>query len=235
MAKSFISTLQSWIKKCMHSANSANSLLKNRWVLYIVFVISLAQLYSFAVLNEELYAAVFVLVGFLSSFFSKNMIVILCLALVVSSLLKYGAKAGHHEGFTDNTTEDEEPEVAVYNADADADETDVKSDVTADPKNPGVKTGAKISTKETPTVKKTSDAATKKPNVAPPEMQDMKEMKEKINKMSKNVDGQGATEEQKIQFKKLLELQTRLIDGVTGITPLLDETKNILNDFGVSM
>lgn len=210
----------------MHSANSANSLLRNRWILYIVFVISLVQLYSFAVLNEELYAAVFVLVGFLSSFFSKNMIVILCLALVVSSLLKYGAKAGHHEGFTDNTTEDEEPEKALYNADADAD---------ADADETEVKTGAKDETKKTPTVKKTSDAATKKLNVAPPEMQDMKEMKEKINKMSKNVDGQGATEEQKIQFKKLLELQTRLIDGVTGITPLLDETKNILNDFGVSM
>ncbi len=226
MAKSFITLIQSWTKKCMHSANSANSLLKNRWVLYFVFVLSLLQLYNFAILNEELYAAVFVLVGFLSSFFSKNMIVILCLALIVSNLLKYGAKAGHHEGFTDNMTENEEPDVAIYNEKANEKATEDK--ITMD------------KVKELPVIKPPVDtvkapvatAVPKKATIVTPDMQDIKE---KINKMSKNVDKQGATEEQKIQFKKLLDLQTRLIDGVTGITPLLDETKSILNDFGVSM
>ena len=56
--------------------------------------------------NEILYAIVFLLVGFLTSFFSKNMIVILCISIVVTNILKYGTKIRMNEGF-ENAPDDE--------------------------------------------------------------------------------------------------------------------------------
>ena len=48
------------------------------------------------------------LIGFLTSFFSKNMIVIMFVALTVSSLLQYGIRANAHEGL-ENKEEPQEP------------------------------------------------------------------------------------------------------------------------------
>jgi outer membrane biosynthesis protein TonB len=50
------------------------------------------------------------LIGFLTSFFSKNMIVIMFVALTVSSLLQYGIRANTHEGL-ENKEEPQEPKI----------------------------------------------------------------------------------------------------------------------------
>jgi hypothetical protein len=47
------------------------------------------------------------LIGFLVSFFSKNMIVILCITLTLSSILKYGIKQNTHEGLKNKDTVNE--------------------------------------------------------------------------------------------------------------------------------
>jgi hypothetical protein len=47
------------------------------------------------------------LIGFLTSFFSKNMIVIMFVALTVSSLLQYGIRANAHEGLENQEGEQE--------------------------------------------------------------------------------------------------------------------------------
>jgi hypothetical protein len=48
------------------------------------------------------------LIGFLTSFFSKNMIVIMFVALTLSSILQYGIRANTHEGL-ENKEEPQEP------------------------------------------------------------------------------------------------------------------------------
>ncbi len=47
------------------------------------------------------------LIGFLTSFFSKNMIVIMFVALTVSSLLTYGIRANAYEGLENQEDEQE--------------------------------------------------------------------------------------------------------------------------------
>ena len=47
------------------------------------------------------------LIGFLTSFFSKNMIVIMFVALTVSSLLTYGIRANAYEGLENQEGEQE--------------------------------------------------------------------------------------------------------------------------------
>jgi hypothetical protein len=81
------------------------SLLSNRGILYIIFVLAIGNLFYLGTSNDIWTIAIFVLTGFLTSFFSKNMVVILCIALVVSSIIKYGIQTSSSEGFeglTDN-------------------------------------------------------------------------------------------------------------------------------------
>ena len=48
--------------------------------------------------SNYMFASIFIITGFLTSFFSKNMIVILTIALAVSAIMKYGTGV-RHEGF----------------------------------------------------------------------------------------------------------------------------------------
>lgn len=75
------------------------SLLSNRGVLYFLFALAVGNLFYLGTSNDIWTIAIFVLTGFLTSFFSKNMVVILCIALAISSIIKYGTGTSSTEGF----------------------------------------------------------------------------------------------------------------------------------------
>jgi uncharacterized membrane protein len=85
-----------------------NAILHNRYVLYLIFIIALGNLLSLGYTRDYYSVSIFVLIGFITSFFSKNMIVILFIAVALSNIIKYGAKAGV-EGMTDEAEVDTEP------------------------------------------------------------------------------------------------------------------------------
>ena len=63
---------------------------------------------SNALMNDFLIPTLFFLIGFITSFFNKNMIIILSIAMCVSNIIKYGTKVRVHEGFdkkSESTTE----------------------------------------------------------------------------------------------------------------------------------
>lgn len=74
------------------------SILYNRAVLYFIFFLTLGYLFFLLIQTDYYTFAIFLLIGFLTSFFSKNMIVILSLAMSVSFIFKYGTKL-RPEGF----------------------------------------------------------------------------------------------------------------------------------------
>lgn len=76
-------------------------ILNNRIVLYIILFLSIVDLYIFAVNGELLYVAIFVIIGFLTAFFSKNMTVILFMAMILTNILRYGKDVGVKEGMED--------------------------------------------------------------------------------------------------------------------------------------
>ena len=88
-----------------------NPLLQNRMVLYFFFFLTVVDLFYLATLRDFMTVTIIVLTGFLTSFFSKNMIVILCIALSVGHLIKYGTgNVIRKEGAT--TMEDSKDEVS---------------------------------------------------------------------------------------------------------------------------
>ena len=92
-----------------------NSMLSNMsvvlnsvFVLYFILILALSNLFYLVSSANYMFASIFIITGFLTSFFSKNMIVILCIALTVTNLLQFGKNASRmSEGF-EGDEEDEE-------------------------------------------------------------------------------------------------------------------------------
>ena len=98
--------------------------LNHPFVLYFVLMVALANLLYLSVGGNMAFAVVFLLVGFLTSFFSKNMTVILVIAIVATNVLQFGSGVRVSEGLENKEDEEEEgfsegAEDADENADAD--------------------------------------------------------------------------------------------------------------------
>ena len=84
-----------------------NPVLQNQVVLYLFLFMTLTQVVLFVSNNDTAGIVLMCIIGFLTTFFSKNMIVILCVALTMTNLVKRGMKQVGYEGFEDKKEEDE--------------------------------------------------------------------------------------------------------------------------------
>jgi flagellar biosynthesis component FlhA len=96
------------VPKKLPGLGNMNAILHNRTFLYIVFAFSLLNLYVFTVNSEFVFITFFILFGFLTSFFSKNMVVILLLSAVLTNTIKYGSNL--YEGMENEEDDEEEKE-----------------------------------------------------------------------------------------------------------------------------
>jgi len=76
------------------------NLLYNKYVLFFFIFVTFFNLVSHALSGNYIVSILFILVAFLTSFFSKNMIVILVIGLVTANLVNYGPQKMQMEGFT---------------------------------------------------------------------------------------------------------------------------------------
>jgi hypothetical protein len=93
-----------------------SGILHNRYLLYTVFIIALADFLYLGSIHDMTSVFVFVLVGLLVSFFNKNMIIVLSSGMIVANVLKYGGINQRLviEGFEEGVDEEvEEPEEKV--------------------------------------------------------------------------------------------------------------------------
>ena len=87
-----MNSVKNFLNKNIAKSMNINSILYNRFVLYIFVFMALINLMFFASTNDIRSLLTLLIVGFLTSFFSKNMIVILFISLVFTHILKYGTK-----------------------------------------------------------------------------------------------------------------------------------------------
>ena len=83
-----------------------NPVLQNQVVLYLFLFMTLTQVVLFVSNNDTTGIVLMCIIGFLTTFFSKNMIVILCVALTMTNLVKKGMKQVGYEGFEDKKEEE---------------------------------------------------------------------------------------------------------------------------------
>lgn len=103
-------------------------LLQSRLVLYVFFFFSVLTLFGYALNGEYVFAIIFFMVGFLTSFFSKNMIVVQFMSLAVTNILIQGLlRPPNKEGMKSTTTgeddDDEEETTEIAKKDSVADLT----------------------------------------------------------------------------------------------------------------
>lgn len=105
------------MKKIFQSVKFDN-LLKSKVVLWLLFVIALANMYAYLMSSNELYIAYMLLMGFIVSFFSKNMVVILFFSIFVPNMLRFimewrdlqeGLVRNSREGLTNKEDSDSTP------------------------------------------------------------------------------------------------------------------------------
>ena len=98
--------------------SSSGRMLNNKWVLYFIFIVGIFDVIGFYQRSNLTAVAIFFTVGFLTSFFSKNMIVIIVMAIAVSHLVTYGNREGlknkdgeeEEEGFEEGIEDEEDEE-----------------------------------------------------------------------------------------------------------------------------
>jgi len=81
--------------------------LRNKFILYAFLAMTLVQVLFFVNSGDVTAVVTMGLIGFITSFFSKNMIVIMFVALTMSSLLTYGIRANAYEGLENQEGEEE--------------------------------------------------------------------------------------------------------------------------------
>ncbi len=84
-------------------------ILHNRFFLYFIFLIALFDFLYLGYTNDFDTLSIFILVGLLTAFFSKNMIIILSTAVIVANVLKW---SGYNDSFMKEglTNKDDEEE-----------------------------------------------------------------------------------------------------------------------------
>lgn len=92
------------------------SLLKDKNVLYVVFFLAISNLFGYLLMNELDAVIFFLVIGFLTTYFSKNMIVVMLVAMISTNLLlgskhirtvKEGMSTGGRAKTTHQTTEND--------------------------------------------------------------------------------------------------------------------------------
>jgi hypothetical protein len=84
--------------------SASGKILYNKWVLYFIFIVGMYDVIHFYQRGNTVAVAIFFIVGFLTAFFSKNMIVIIVSAIAVSHIVAYGNKMS--EGFEEQEEEE---------------------------------------------------------------------------------------------------------------------------------
>jgi cytoskeletal protein RodZ len=112
-----------------------NIILHNRYLLYFIFIVALSDFLYLVYINDIYSASIFALIGFLTSFFSKNMIVILVMAMAVSNIIKFGNRSAVKEGFTDDDVAEDEVAEDEVAEDEEAEDEEASKENKDEPEN----------------------------------------------------------------------------------------------------
>lgn len=104
--------------------SNKKSILHNKYILYFIFFIALGDLLILGYNNDYYSVAIFILIGFLTSFFSKNMIVIMIMAIAFTNIILIYGVDRRIEGMTSEETEEKTDDEKTDDEKTDEEKTD---------------------------------------------------------------------------------------------------------------
>jgi hypothetical protein len=195
-----------------------NSLLKDKNALYIVFVMAILNILGYLLMSNVDAIVFLLMVGFLTSYFSKNMIVILLVAMVSTNLFVAVRNKGSKEGFgtkRKNDKDDKEDKDGEKEDDkkSDKDETNYKHTGSSDDDSKEDVKGAEEKPKKGSKKGSYVDYA--------------KTLEEAYTQLDKTVGKEGIEGLTK-QTGALLEQQTALMSNIKTIEPFLKTAESFM-------
>ena len=220
-----------------------SKLLESKVVLYFLLFVVIVNMYTYATEHDEVYAGIMILVGFLTSFFNKNMIVILFTAIAITNLIRFGS-VQTQEGFMDSanldkltdhltepteTTFDEEQlqenikDMEKIQKEMSEVQTNAKdSDLNTDPEKRDKKIDDMVKSVGSANIINALDKTTN--------MKNLELSRDKLELALKYVD-RIVNEKQQKEVKNLFDVQLKLINQLINMSPLINEFKDVLKTF----
>jgi hypothetical protein len=246
-------------KKSGANKTDLQSLLRNRNVLYVVLFFSVINLFSYLMMKQLDAVAFFIIIGFLATYFSKNMIIVMLTSVVSTFLLVQinllGKVQEGMEGMEEGTTDSSGNEINSNSETSSEDTTteDKKETVQLNP----------INTSDIPINGEMREALTSIKDKKGAEGMKTKEGKEKftqkLNPARYNADDDDTTprHKPKIDYSatlesaydnldkllssdaiknmsndtgRLAEKQKQLMDNIGKLTPIMDKASSVLSN-----
>ena len=101
-----------------------SAILSNKYVLYVVAFLAITNVIGYLAIQDFTSLLFFVLIGYLTSYFSKNMTVVLLSALVLTNLLMSTRRIRIQEGFTEGLEKNDVGELKPGAAEGNDDRSD---------------------------------------------------------------------------------------------------------------
>ena len=242
------------MKRHSKKNDTVSALLKNKNVLYVVFFFAIANLFSYLMLKQLDAVAFFIIIGFLATYFSKNMIIVLLTSMISTFLLVQINLLGNVQEGMEDKKEVKEGETTMANSDAKADvKTEAQADaaaLAASAKAPSKEINggerAKITATTPDTMKSVSetfsqplsparfnaadddDAPRHKPKVD--YAATLESAYDNLDKLLSSDAIKSMTED----TGRLAEKQKQLMGSIEKIQPVMDKAKGILDGFDMS-
>jgi len=99
------------------SKKNSNSILHNRVLLYAILILALLDLFYLANSRDFTSVTIFILIALLTSFFCKNMIVILFVSICITHILKYPTSLEGAKNMNDEQRDEDEKKEHMENED----------------------------------------------------------------------------------------------------------------------
>ena len=233
--------------------NDIAALLKNKNVLYVVFFFAIANLFSYLMLKQLDAVAFFIIIGFLATYFSKNMIIILLTSMISTFLLVQINLLGNvQEGMEDKKEEKKDEKKEVVKEGETNKENAAEADAKTTPPNPAAadaisgKDRAKITATTSETTKNKpetfsqplsparfnaaddDDAPRHKPKVD--YAGTLESAYDNLDKLLSSDAIKSMTED----TGRLAEKQKQLMGSIEKIQPVMDKAKGILDGFDMN-
>ena len=223
----------------MKVLKSVFKLLENKYVLYFVLFLAVSNLLGYMVVGNMNAVILFILIGGLMTFFSKNMIIVLSVPLVLTSVLLVGNKVS--EGFDPEVKDENSQGLAAAVADAASGantsaptDVTIKKDKKSEPDNTALNAAVTTSLDDEP-----DGATTTKP-------ENMSLYKKKNNRIDyastledaygdlNNILGKDGIKNLTKDTQKLMDQQMELAQALKGMAPLIGDAKKMLAGMDIS-
>ena len=191
-----------------------DKLLNDKNVLYVVFVLAILNILGYLLVRNTEAVAFFIIVGFLSTYFSKNMIVVLSIAMVSTSLFNSTRTRPVQEGMSSDRGEAKD----TLKSKMQENKQEKKQAVNSDDYTPENKK-SDVST----------SASAKKNN----RIDYAETLEQAYTKLSETV-GEGGIEGLTSQTETLLNQQKELMDNISGMQPFLKTAESFMNNLDLS-